>query len=146
MNPVEARYLAVALLHQHGLANWKLKLGRGRWNAGLCHFDRHTIELSEPFVQANTSEKVRDLVLHEIAHAIADRVRHDAVWKATAKMLGCKAEPRPDLERPPGKWKLVCDHCGHAVHRVRKPDGRRRSCRICGGAKFNPRYVLREVV
>jgi predicted SprT family Zn-dependent metalloprotease len=129
----EAERLARGLMAEHGLTGWTLAFDRAKRRAGICRFDRREIGLSAPLTALHTEAEVRDTVLHEIAHALVGaRHGHDAVWRATARRIGCSGErcvsrDAPELE---GAWVGVCP-AGHRVTRHRRPD-RPAACRRCG--------------
>lgn len=122
-----------ALMAAHGLRGWTLAFDRAKRRAGICRFDRREIGLSAPLTALHTEAEVRDTVLHEIAHAlVGPRHGHDAVWRATARRIGCSGErcvsrDAPELE---GAWVGRCP-AGHRVTRHRRP-ARPAACRQCG--------------
>src|SRR5436305_12159247 len=84
-----ARELARALMDAHGLADWEFRFNRRKRGAGLCLHHRGTIELSLYFVRLNGPDKVRETLLHEIAHALVGPGHgHGPVWPAKAAGLG----------------------------------------------------------
>ena len=137
MNPRIAFVLARSeLARWPQLAGWRVVISsRMSRTLGLCRYRSKTIQLSLAHVQLNDVAKVRDTVLHEIAHALVGPGHgHDRVWRAMAVQIG--AEPvRCDSNAvmPSGKWIAVCPSCGRCFHRYRKPRlNRRRYCRACG--------------
>ena len=72
MDLPSAGRLAEALLQQHGLAGagWTFRFNQRKRSLGLCNFTHRRIELSAPFVARNPEAEVRDVLLHEIAHAL----------------------------------------------------------------------------
>jgi predicted SprT family Zn-dependent metalloprotease len=146
MNSIEARFLVTSLMHRHHLHSWTFGYMQSLTTAGLCWLDSDRIELSEPILRANDAAGVSEITLHEIAHALAGTERHDAEWVRIAKGIGCSGKRRPLLAQPDGKWKLKCVSCGKVKMRYRRPkEGRRLSCGLCGGGKFDARFVLRLV-
>jgi predicted SprT family Zn-dependent metalloprotease len=145
VNLIEAHYLALSLMEQHNLSAWRLDFTQTLRVAGTCRLDAAVIEISERYIRVNGEPELREIMLHEIAHAITGRMRHDRVWRAVAKSLGCTGERRPGmLTQPRGRWRFECGKCGALVERYRKPK-RRYSCRKCSGGRFDERYLLREV-
>lgn len=92
--------LARKLLNTHGLHFWEFKFNRQKRNLGLCHFPTEThsgqISLSKHFIELNSDEKIRETLLHEVAHALSwERYRHTGhgkIWKEIAREIGCKPE------------------------------------------------------
>lgn len=105
MKEAEAEALARSLMNQHGLADWHIvwwRTGKIAYEkAGRCVRAVHWIRLSLPIVEANEEGNVREIVLHEIAHALTTG-GHSAAWRALAKKIGCSGRTRPRLRMPEG--------------------------------------------
>jgi predicted SprT family Zn-dependent metalloprotease len=84
----------------------------------VCRHRQKVIVLSAAFVTLNTDDVVRDIVLHELAHALVGPGHgHDATWKAKAVELGAN----PDrvctaAVMPPGDWQATCASCNRVFH------------------------------
>lgn len=77
-------------LRRHGLAGWTFRLSRIESRVGRCFHDLKKIDMSRPFAFLNTWELIRDVMLHEIAHALVGAGHgHDKFWEAKARELGC---------------------------------------------------------
>jgi predicted metal-dependent hydrolase len=88
--------LAWELMEEHGLLeqSWTVLPSRARKFIGLCCYDSQVIYLSEFHVPRMPETEVRDVILHEIAHALAGSGHgHDWAWQAVATRLG--AQPKP---------------------------------------------------
>lgn len=135
-----ARALADHLLHEHGLATWSFAFDRGLRRLGACHPRSRRITLSRAFVQRNPEARVRETLLHEIAHALEPDDGHGPAWRARCRALGIPAERLADpagLELPPPRGFLVCDGCGLRAGRYRRP-GRPLWCGRCAEAHGGP--------
>lgn len=132
-----AQHLAVQLMTQHGLLNWRFDFNRRKGSMGLCVHSRRTIELSIHFVERNPTAEIRDTVLHEIAHALVGAKHgHDEVWKRKCQEIGARPERCGIADMPKGKWQARCDGCSTSFHRHRKPVRTRGwFCRTCGPQK-----------
>jgi predicted SprT family Zn-dependent metalloprotease len=130
-----ARTLALGLMAEHeALADWRFAFSRhARRTLGVCRHRQKVIVLSAAFVTLNTDDVVRDIVLHELAHALVGAGHgHDAVWKAKAVAVGANPERVcTEAVMPPGEWVATCPTCGHTFDRYRQPR-RRYWCRRCG--------------
>lgn len=142
----DAERLARELMNQHGVGHLPLEWNRSKTKIGLCHFSmirmgRHgtyirpvKISLSRHFIPHLTEDKVRDVILHEIAHALAGyEAKHGPQWKAVARRIG--AEPKSCAYVPEAhaamaaakvhKYNVVCEcsvHKGAVIgYRNRKP-------------------------
>jgi SprT-like family len=93
VNISDAQKLAHELMDEHGLTGWSLKLGNATKLFGRCVLSDKEIVLSRRLVEANDEAQVRDVILHEIAHAlIPDRHGHDEVWKTKCIEIGARPE------------------------------------------------------
>ncbi|MEO0515334.1 MAG: SprT-like domain-containing protein [Planctomycetota bacterium] len=72
MDLPSAGQLAHHLMQTHGLpaAGWTFRFNQRKRTLGLCNFTAKRLELSAPFVTRNDEPQVRDVILHEIAHAL----------------------------------------------------------------------------
>ena len=130
---------ARALLVQHGLEGWSVRLDHARQRCGACHFARREITLSTHFVKMNGSAEVHATVLHEIAHALCGpNEGHGPVWRSVAARIGAPVQATNDSAlMPEPRWHLLCLNCQSVVakrHR-RKLDLSRTRCRACGVAR-----------
>ena len=131
---VEVRNLALELIARHGLEGWTFAFNRRKRALGLCRYTPKVIELSTYLVDANSTEEVRDTLLHEIAHALVGPGHgHDAVWKAKCAAVGARPERCGDADMPEGRWKASCPACTLPFSRHRRPKRLRGWwCKACG--------------
>jgi predicted SprT family Zn-dependent metalloprotease len=142
--------LARDLMDQHGLDNVPLAFDRSKTVIGWCHHramgDYSWVEkivLSKEFMKILPEDEIRDVILHEIAHALAPfNAYHDIRWQVIAKRIG--AEPvacKATSISPPGAYKAICPN-GHESEQYRLPRKRVYTCGRCSPRVFNPRVVL----
>ena len=149
MKPSEAIDFAQELILEYGLLGWRAKLDNAMRRFGACHYSRKLITLSHSLVELNDETCVLDIILHEIAHALAGpRAGHGPEWKRVARSIGCSAQrcySRTHTVQPPGRFILRCVQCGHTTRRMRRPR-RQLACPSCcnrfAGGRFDARYVL----
>lgn len=117
----DAYMLARDLLELHGLGHWNITFDRARRRAGLTNYNTSTISLSRPLTLLFDPDDVREVILHEIAHAlVGSEHAHDAVWKAEAARIG--ATPSASLKNTPQiphRYIGVCP-AGHVLYRHRR--------------------------
>ncbi len=129
------RVLAGLLMHHHGLGHWKFGFDRCVRRAGVCNFTKKQITLSEHFAEMNSMERVKDTILHEIAHGLAGyEADHGPQWQAICAQIG--AEPRSCYDpavttMPEGRYRAVCPCCDKLFTRHRMPK-RKHYCAACG--------------
>ncbi|MCA5892289.1 SprT-like domain-containing protein [Isoptericola sp. NEAU-Y5] len=142
MDQDAAARLARGLIAEHGLEGWTFRFDRARRRAGLCRHDRREISLSGPLTALYDEADVREVVLHEVAHALVGaRHGHDARWRATARRIGASgrrlvSEDSPQIDGP---WVGTCPS-GHRVTRHRRPQPWQ-ACGRCSRT-FDRRYLL----
>lgn len=138
MNVDEAVALARTLMNQWGLETWKFGLNRRKKTLGLCYFPTRTgkpgcIMLSIHLIRHNGVAEVRDVILHEIAHALAGSTAgHGPAWLAMAVKVGARPKRCGNAAMPHGPWRATCPGCGKLYSRHRKPGARVFWCISCG--------------
>ena len=124
MNLVEARKLALRLMHQHGVpADWAFQFDRSKVRFGKCNYGRKQISLSQHLVELNDESEVRETILHEIAHALLPRgAGHGPKWRALAASIGCQPKRcyGEEVTRPTPKYKGTCPGCRRVIYRHRR--------------------------
>jgi predicted SprT family Zn-dependent metalloprotease len=120
---LRSRQLACELLAAYGLHDWSFAFNRSKRDMGLCRYGPKVIELSVHFVVRNSSQAIRDTLLHEIAHALVGPGHgHDAAWKRICREVGAKPERVSfEVDMPDGRWQARCACCGMVHHKHRKP-------------------------
>ncbi len=101
------------LMQEHGLTQdgWRFMWDHATSRAGVCKYDQQTICLSKHLLQ-KTAEDIRNIALHEIAHAMTPGHGHDDLWRQVAQRIGCdgkRCHSLGPLGKP--KYKLSCP-CG----------------------------------
>lgn len=140
-----AQCLAINLMSQHNLlaSGWTFEFDRAKRRFGACHYRTKKISLSAHLVSLNDEARVRDTILHEIAHALVGfKHHHDAVWKAKAIEIGCDGErcySAKEVTRPEAKYIMVCPN-GHSFTRHKRTK-RKTSCAKCSPI-YDERYAL----
>ena len=141
MNVADGMASARALMDEHGLAHWKLELSRAHRTLGQTLLAGKTIRISRSHIQLNDWPTVKETVLHEIAHALADEKHgryikaHGPEWRRIAADVGCEqiASTARGHVTPEARYRGVCE-CGtpHSRHRM-PPAGSRYTCKKCHG-------------
>ena len=135
-DPDEIRRWALGVMAEFGLAEWKFEFTRGIRTLGVCRSRRRTIGLSRHLVRLDQPEQTRDVLLHEIGHALVGPGHgHDAVWRAKCREIGARPERccTVELDLPKGRWAATCGECETVYRRHRRP--KRMTgwfCRKCG--------------
>lgn len=142
MESKKAKMIAKDLMSYHGLFSWKFAFDKALVRFGCCHTKKQMISLSLPLLKLNDESKVIDIILHEIAHALAPhREGHGHTWKHIASSIGCTATRCYDDKTitPQRSYIGTCPTCHRTVKRHRR---KRISCGICGCDQFNSQFLF----
>lgn len=140
-----AKELAIKLMQKHGLIErgWRFEFNFAKRRLGVCKFMSKEIGLSKPYTELNEEKRIRNTILHEIAHALVGHSHgHDAVWRAKAIEIGCDGErccTAEDVQRPVGNYIATCKN-GHVRYKFKRPT-RQLSCGSCSRT-FDPTNLL----
>lgn len=142
----EARDLTLELMKQHGLEYcYRFEFDNAKRRFGHCSYRPRFITLSKYLVLLNDYETVKNVILHEIAHALVGPGKgHNWVWREKAREIECKFTGRfcdKDVITVPKNDVAKCTQCGNQVRKYRMPS-RRKSCGKCDNV-FNEKYLLK---
>jgi superfamily II DNA or RNA helicase len=78
-------------MNKHGLTDWHIRLNQDANShfLGLCSHRDKTIILSAHHIDIHPDPDVINTIRHEIAHALTPGERHNEVWAAKAREVGC---------------------------------------------------------
>ena len=144
MNTTDTICLTRRLLALHNLNNWTVEINeRAKRRAGQCKSKLQIIQISSWIIPLWPDLDIKDVILHEIAHALTPGQHHNRVWKIKAEEIGARPERcyNGNLPCVPFKYEATCKTCG-GVARRRRMRYPRYSCSICGKNKFNEKYLL----
>lgn len=79
MDTTQAHTLALDLMRQHGVTH-TFRWSNATTFAGQVVPSKRLLQLSKPWVAANTEESVRDTILHEIAHVLSPPIWRNGRW------------------------------------------------------------------
>lgn len=128
------------LMREHGLTGWRFEFDNSVRRFGCCKHGRRTLTLSRALTYKNEVSIVRNVMLHEIAHALVGAGHgHDWTWKRTARAIGCTGDRCYDesqvvtVEAP---WIGTCGNCRKQYKRHRLTDNVRHNayCPACKGS------------
>jgi len=137
------KYIHNVFSKRYNLKGWKIIFDNLGKNAhGRCYYSKNTISLNSTFIGYVDLNEWVDTILHEFAHA-KTRCGHDKKWREFFIQIGGGGKThasRTSLMFPLFKYKLTCPECGREVYKHKK--GKDRSCGICSGGKYNPKYKM----
>ena len=107
----EIRTWAIEQMEEWGLIDeswsfvWDIRAVR---RYGQCRYGSKEIGVTKKLASINTIEETKDVVLHEIAHALAGSGHgHDYVWKGWCRKVGARPERCYKAERNGGTVKTL---------------------------------------
>ena len=116
------------------LSDWKIAIDHAKRRLGCCDYNKKLITVSKHFLRGPSCNqaKIRNTVLHELAHALAgSRHNHDQKWKSVAIKIGCNAKVCDSMDLPDAKWMMLCPKkCFKATY-FRKPKIENKVCMKC---------------
>ena len=149
MHLAAAQKIANELMAEHGLKakGWTFSYDNAVRRFGACHYNTKRITLSNTLTSLNDETKVRTILLHEIAHALAGRkAHHSAVWKAICRSIGGDGQTyysAASTVTPDKKVTGQCPNCKRVIKR------HRRTAIACGkccdkfnGGKYDEKYKI----
>ncbi|WP_375400939.1 SprT-like domain-containing protein [uncultured Amnibacterium sp.] len=129
----EVSDIAQELLAAHlSPGGWTFGFDQARRRAGACDYAKRRITVSRHLAAGFSADDARQVLLHEIAHAIAGHTAaHGPRWKAVAARLGYTGDRvwRGEVQTDAAPWIGSCP-AGHEHHRFRRPSGTH-SCGRC---------------
>ena len=143
----EARAMALELMEKHGLP-WNFEFDDARNRFGSCDGYNEVITLSIHLVRLNTAERVKQTILHEIAHGLVGGIHgHDEVWRAKAIELGddgkrCFSAEDTVLAKPKHTYLYRCPECGAEI-KINYRMHRKRACGRCCNRYSNGKYDVK---
>ena len=117
----QIKVFALEQMDKWGIADWKFVWDtRAVRRYGQCRYSKKEIGITKKLANINTIEETKDVVLHEIAHALTGRGHgHDAVWKrmcikVCARPERCykSEENGGTVKTTKGKYKLINKYTG----------------------------------
>jgi len=143
----KAQVLANFLMHKHELTSkgWRFEFDTAKRRFGCCNHRYKKITLSKALVSINDEARVKNTILHEIAHALVGGGHgHDSVWRDKAIQIGCDGKRCYTSENtviPESKYVAICVGCGYVHKKHRKPT-RISACGTCCKGVFQSKYIL----
>ena len=135
----EVGKLARELITNHDLHGYESHFSKAVKRVGTCDNCKKIIRLSESFASKNDESKVKDIILHEIAHAldfsIGGKSKHDDSWKAIARQIGCSGSRVCCHGVFMPKFVGFCPSCKDLCH------GNQRRYKVCKRCWSEGKYV-----
>ena len=141
MNITQITQLGHQLMDEHGLYGWRIVWDNARKRGGQCRYNTRTISLSRLIVPTWEDAEIRNVLLHEIAHALTPGHSHDAVWRRKLISMGGDGSRTHSNATVPGRWLAICDHCGVEAGRRHRLSARVRDTALHSSCRKPVRWV-----
>lgn len=144
----EAERLAKKLIAKH-CTEFVFKWDNAKCRFGQCNHYKKEISLSKKLVKINSEERVKDTILHEIAHALTPGNNHNKIWKAKCLSLGGNGEIYISLKKTntiTPKYKYECPNCGKKIFQHKKTNKKSacsNCCRKFNFGKYSKEYIFK---
>lgn len=145
----DAKALAQDLMRQHGLTEkgWYFAFDSSVRRFGACHWRTNKITLSEKLTTLNDETRVRQTLLHEIAHALAGpKAHHNDVWRAICVRIGGDGQrlyTEANTVTVGRKVTGTCPNCKRVIKRHRRSAiACGQCCRKYNGNKYSEKYKI----
>jgi hypothetical protein len=116
---------AKQIFQEQKLLGWALEYKDGNRSFGECCYRLKKVYINRYYALVGPEEHVMDTFLHEVAHALTPGEKHNAIWKAMARKLGCsdKVTCGDGHLLPPKKFQAVCPNCKRLYGQNKRPLG-----------------------
>jgi predicted SprT family Zn-dependent metalloprotease len=121
---------------------WSFAFDSAKKRLGECKWETNEISLSRYFVDLHSLDEIRQVLLHEVAHALSGpNAGHNKKWKDTATRIGYRHEKisGEEIGNATAKFVGTCPN-GHKAFRHRKPKSEL-SCSRCA-RRFDRRFLI----
>lgn len=154
MQLADAQKLAKDLMQQHGLINnelgspnWRFEFDRSVRRFGACHYNQRKITISAELTARNVEARVRDTLLHEIAHALAGhKAGHGLQWQNICRAIGGDGQRTYSAANTVTVGHKVtgrCTNCGRVIKRHRRSNiACGQCCARYNGGKYDEKYKI----
>lgn len=112
-----------SLMDKHKLFKWKFSYSKRIKNVlGLCNYSKKEIILNQVFSRNASPDEVIDIILHEIAHALAGyKNQHNHIWKNIFQKIGGTGNVLYSFKTNYVPWNYTAVCCDVTFGRYIKP-------------------------
>ena len=151
MEQKDVELLVKELMKKYKLDNWKFKFDNSKRRFGCCHYGIRTISLSLYLCKLNNYDKVKDTILHEIAHALTKGYYHNNIWKAKAVEIGCNGKRCYDsiqVTKPKPNVIYECPECHIKLEKYRvftQASACKECCDKYNRGKYSKKFIYKLI-
>jgi len=133
------------------IPNYRFKWFNRKQTFGMCSSREKIIYLSKSLCLANDLDRIKDTILHEIAHALAPKDGHNFIWEEVFKTLGGSGRARFDETNTnviKGRFKYKCGNCGFVrgfFRRIKRSYACPHCCKKYNSNRYTDKFKLRRI-
>jgi hypothetical protein len=118
---------------EFNIKGWNICMDNKKKSLGTTDYSKQTISISKHFLRGVTcnEKKMRNTVLHEIAHILTPGHQHDKKWKSVALKIGCDGKVCGEMDLPDAKYIVTCKNKCFVNSYFRKPKVENKICPKC---------------
>jgi len=121
--------------------SWSMRFMNSKSSAGICDYNFRNILLSRFAVIHLSMVQIREIILHEIAHALVGwRNNHNKIWKKMSLRIGASGQTKYTFHLSCPTFILFCGCCERERFVKRKKVERYKFCQMCK-QKFRYKYM-----
>lgn len=116
------------------IKGWSIAMDDKKTSLGQTDYNKKRITISRHFLRGVSCDekKMRNTVLHEIAHVIAGpNENHGKKWKSIALKIGCDGKVCGYMDLPDAKYIVTCKNKCFVNSYYRKPKVENKICPKC---------------
>ena len=115
------------------IEGWTIAIDHALKRIGQCDYNKKRITISKHFLRGVSCDekKMRNTVLHELAHVLTPGHSHDKKWKDIALKIGCDGKVCGLMDLPDAKYIVTCKNKCFINSYYRKPKVENKICPKC---------------
>lgn len=139
----KAKEISLELIEKLAPKNTEFKFDNAKRRIGCCKYrkDSTIISISKCYMPQLNESEVRNVIIHEIAHVLNPRQKHNKQWRETAIQLGGDGKRVFGRKIDIGhKYKYTCPVCRRVSYKHTKRD---LACGVCCNKNNNGKYDIK---
>lgn len=115
------------------IVGWNISMDKPKKRIAQCNFLKKMVTISYHFLRGVScnENKIRNAILHELAHVLTPGHHHDKVWKEMALKIGSDGKVAASMDLPDATWLMYCPNKCFKNCYYRKPKIENKYCLKC---------------
>ena len=115
------------------IVGWSIAMDNKKTTLGTTDYNKKRVTISKHFLRGVSCDqkKMRNTVLHELAHVLTPGHQHDKKWKSVALKIGCDGKVCGTMDLPDAKYIVTCKNKCFVNSYFRKPKVENKMCPKC---------------